>query len=394
MKLNKYYDDLKDSYLFHTVAVKTAEYAAKHPDKKIIKLGIGDVTRPLPATCVEAMKAACDEQLTVAGFKGYGPYEGFDFLREAISSYYAERGTSVAAREIFVSDGAKSDIGNILDLFDRDNTVLVPDPVYPVYVDTNIMCGRKVVYANAGEENGFLPMPDENVSADLIYICSPNNPTGAAYSREALKEWVRYAKEKNAVILYDAAYEAFVTDPALARSIYEVDGARECAIEFCSFSKNAGFTGVRCGWCVLPDELAVGGKKLAAMWLRRQSTRYNGTPYIIQRGAEAALTGTGQAQIKENLDYYKYNADIIGKGLDSLGIYYTGGVNSPYIWMKCPDGMGSWEFFDLLLDECQVVGTPGEGFGECGKGFFRLTSFGTHESTAEATERIKAKFGK
>ncbi len=394
MKLNKYYDDLKDSYLFHTVAVKTAEYVKKNPDKRIIKLGIGDVTRPLPAACVEAMKNACDEQLTAGGFRGYGPYEGFDFLREAIAAYYARRKTRVGAHEIYVSDGAKSDIGNILDLFDRDNTVLVPDPVYPVYVDTNIMCGRKVIYADAGEENGFLPMPDDSVAADLIYICSPNNPTGAAYTREALKEWVKYAKEHNALILYDAAYEAFVTDNALARSLYETDGARECAIEFCSFSKNAGFTGERCGYCVLPDELTVNGKKLADMWLRRQSTRYNGTPYIIQRGAEAALTDEGQAQIKENLDYYKKNADMIGNCLDDLGIYYTGGVNSPYIWLKCPDNMGSWEFFDLLLNECQVVGTPGEGFGECGKGYFRLTSFNTHENTVEAAERIRARFGK
>ena len=394
MKLNKYYDDLKDSYLLHTVAVKTAEYAKKNPDKKIIKLGIGDVTRPLPAACVDAMKAACDEQLTVAGFRGYGPYEGFDFLREAIAAYYAKRGTAVKASEIYVSDGAKSDIGNVLDLFDRDNTVLVPDPVYPVYVDTNVMCGRKVIYAEADEKNGFLPMPNDSVSADLIYICSPNNPTGAAYKREALAEWVKYALSHNALILYDAAYEAFITDGSLARSIYVIDGARECAVEFCSFSKNAGFTGVRCGYAVFPDELVINGKKLADMWLRRQSTRYNGAPYIIQRGAAAALSDTGQAQIKKNLDYYKKNADIIGKCLDGIGIYYTGGVNSPYIWLKCPDNMGSWEFFDLLLQECQVVGTPGEGFGECGKGYFRLTSFNTHENTAEAAERIKARFTK
>ena len=393
MKLNGFYDDLKDSYLFHTVAVKTAEYKEKHPDADIIKLGIGDVTRPLPEACVKAMKAACDEQLTVEGFRGYGPYEGFDFLRTAISGYYASRGTKVAAHEIYVSDGAKSDIGNILDLFDRDNTVLVPDPVYPVYVDTNVMCGRRVIYAGANEENGFLPMPDRAADADLIYICSPNNPTGAAYTREALGEWVRYAAEKGAVILYDAAYEAFVTDGSLARSIYEIDGSRACCIEFCSFSKNAGFTGERCGWCVLPDELVIGGKKLADMWLRRQSTRYNGAPYVIQRGAEAALSAEGQAQIAVNLGYYKKNADVIGACLDRLGIYYTGGVNSPYIWMKCPDGLGSWEFFDLLLDKCRVVGTPGEGFGACGKGYFRLTSFNTHEKTAEAADRIGKYFG-
>ena len=393
MKLNGFYDDLKDSYLFHTVAVRTGEYKEKHPDADIIKLGIGDVTRPLPEVCVTAMKKACDEQLTVEGFRGYGPYEGFDFLREAISGYYALRKTAVAAHEIYVSDGAKSDIGNILDLFDRDNTVLVPDPVYPVYVDTNVMCGRKVVYAEGSEENGFLPMPDRGVDADIIYICSPNNPTGAAYTKDALAEWVSYAMKKGAVIFYDAAYEAFVTDPGCARSIYEIEGARQCCIEFCSFSKNAGFTGVRCGWCVLPDELMINGKKLAAMWLRRQSTRYNGAPYIIQRGAEASLSEKGRAQTQENLRYYKENARIIGKCLDSLGIGYTGGVNSPYIWMKCPDGMGSWEFFDLLLDKCRVVGTPGEGFGACGKGYFRLTSFNTHEKTAEAADRISKYFG-
>ncbi|MBQ3869575.1 MAG: LL-diaminopimelate aminotransferase [Clostridia bacterium] len=391
MKLNQFYNDLKDSYLFHTVAVRTAEYAAKNPGKKIIKLGIGDVTLPLPAVCVKAMKAACDEQLTKEGFVGYGPYEGFEFLRNAISAYYGSRGTKIKASEIFVSDGAKSDIGNILDLFDRDNSVLVPDPVYPVYVDTNVMCGRKIIYANGNEDNGFLPAPDPSVKADLIYICSPNNPTGAAYDKKGLEAWVKYALDVGALILYDAAYEAFITKD-LPRSVYEIDGARGCAIEFCSFSKNAGFTGERCAWCVLPDELVFEGKKLSSMWLRRQSTRYNGAPYIIQRGAAAALTEEGLLQIKKNLDYYKENAKIIGGCLDRLGIYYTGGVNSPYIWLKCPDGLGSWEFFDLLLDKCQVVGTPGEGFGECGKGFFRLTSFGSHENTLEAVGRIEEAF--
>ena len=393
MKLNQYYNDLKDSYLFHTVAVKTAEYAAKNPGKKIIKLGIGDVTLPLPAVCVEAMKTACDEQLTKEGFAGYGPYEGFEFLRRAIADYYASRGTKINASEIFVSDGAKSDIGNILDLFDRDNTVLVPDPVYPVYVDTNVMCGRKIIYANGNEDNGFLPMPDASVRADLIYICSPNNPPGAAYSRAALAEWVKYALDNGALILYDAAYEAFITED-LPRSIYEIDGARSCAVEFCSFSKNAGFTGERCAWCVLPDELVFEGKKLSSMWLRRQSTRYNGTPYIIQRGAAAALSPEGLIQTAENLNYYKENAKTIGACLDSLGVYYTGGVNSPYIWLRCPDNLGSWEFFDLLLSKCQVVGTPGEGFGRCGKGFFRLTSFGSRENTLEAVNRIKEAFAK
>lgn len=393
MKLNQYYNDLKDSYLFHTVAQKTAAYAAEHPGKKIIKLGIGDVTLPLPSVCVEAMKAACDEQLTESGFVGYGPYEGFEFLREAIAGYYGQRNVKIKASEIFVSDGAKSDIGNILDLFDRENVALVPDPVYPVYVDTNIMCGRKVVFANGGAENGFLPAPDPSTKADLIYICSPNNPTGAAYSREALAEWVKYAQDNGALILYDAAYEAFITED-LPRSIYEIEGARCCAVEFCSFSKNAGFTGERCAWCVLPDELVFEGKRLSSMWLRRQSTRYNGTPYVIQRGTAAALTPEGLKQIEQNLDYYKENAKTIGACLDSLGIYYTGGVNSPYIWLRCPDNLGSWEFFDLLLHKCQVVGTPGEGFGVCGKGFFRLTSFGTHENTLEAVRRIKEAFAK
>lgn len=394
MKLNGNFDSIKEGYLFFTVAQKAAAYAAAHPEKKIIKLGIGDVTLPLPQACIDAMKAACDEQSARSGFRGYGPYEGYDFLRKAISDYYKSRGTVVSASEIFVSDGCKSDIGNVLDLFSADITALVPDPVYPVYVDTNLMDGRRVLFAPSSPENGFLPMPDPAIKADLIYLCSPNNPTGAAYDRAGLKAWVDYANSLGAVILYDAAYEAFISDPSLPRSIYEIDGARECAVEFCSFSKTAGFTGTRCGWCVFPDELSRDGKKLSAMWLRRQSTKYNGAPYIIQRGAEAVFSPEGARQVAENLNYYKENAALIAETLDSLGIWYTGGKNSPYIWLKCPNGLGSWEFFDLLLDRCTVVGTPGEGFGDCGRGFFRLTAFGTREATKEAMSRLQVAFGK
>ena len=297
---------------------------------------------------------------------------------------------TLGADEIFVSDGAKSDCGNILDIFSVDNTVLVPDPVYPVYLDTNIMAGRKILFADATAENGFLPMPDENVKADIIYLCSPNNPTGAAYTREQLKVWVDYAKKNDAVILYDAAYEYFVTDKACARSIYEVEGAKECAIELCSYSKTAGFTGVRCGYTVVPSALVREGASLNRLWARRQSTKFNGVSYITQMGAAAVFTEEGERQIRENIDYYRSNAKIISDCLDELGIWYTGGKNSPYIWMKCPNGMTSWEFFDYLLENAQVVGTPGSGFGKNGEGFFRLTAFGTHENTKKACERIRS----
>ena len=390
MKLNTNYSNINDSYLFSTVAKKVAAYQAANPQKKVLRLGIGDVTLPLAPAVIAALHSAVDEMSHKETFRGYGPEQGYAFLKDAIAAYYAERGAAcVAADEIFISDGAKSDLGNILDLFSNSNTVLVPDPVYPVYVDTNVMAGRKIIYMNATAENGFLPMPDYSVDADIIYLCSPNNPTGAAYTKAQLKEWVDYANKKGAVILYDAAYECFVSDEELARSIYQVEGAKTCAIEFCSFSKMAGFTGTRCGWTVVPDEIISDGLSANKMWLRRQTTKFNGVPYIVQRAAAAVFTPKGRSQIAENLGYYKKNAKLIADGLKEVGVWFTGGEHSPYIWFRCPGGMKSWEFFDYLLENAQVVGTPGAGFGVNGEGFFRLTAFGSHEVTAEAMERIK-----
>ncbi len=389
MKFNTNYSNISDSYLFSTIAKKVAAYQAACPDKKVLRLGIGDVTLPLAPAVISALHSAVDEMAAKETFRGYGPEQGYGFLKDAVAGYYAERGADVKGDEIFISDGAKSDLGNILDLFDACNTVLVPDPVYPVYVDTNVMAGRKIAYMNATSQNNFLPMPDYSVDADIIYLCSPNNPTGAAYSKAQLKEWVDYAAAKGAVILYDAAYECFITDDSLARSIFQIEGARSCAIEFCSFSKMAGFTGTRCGWTVVPEELACGGLSANKMWLRRQTTKFNGVPYIVQRGAAAVFTPEGRAQIAENIGYYRQNAKLIADGLKELGIWFTGGENSPYVWLKCPGGMGSWQFFDYLLENAQVVGTPGAGFGVNGEGFFRLTAFGSREVTAEAVERIK-----
>lgn len=389
MKLNSNFKNIKESYLFAEVADRANAYCAANPDKKIIKLGIGDVTLPLAPAVIQAMHGAVDDMSKQETFKGYGPYEGYDFLRESIKNYYTSFGVQLELSEIFVSDGAKSDLGNILDIFSKDNIVLVPDPVYPVYVDTNAMAGRKVIYAGANESNGFLPTPDYGVKADVIYICSPNNPTGAAYSKAQLKEWVDYANKLGAVILYDAAYECFITDDNLARSIFQIEGAKTCAIEFCSLSKTAGFTGTRCGYTVVPKTLEADGQNANRMWLRRQATKFNGVPYIVQKGAAAAFSERGQKEIKQNLAYYKRNAKLIAECMDSLGIWYTGGKNSPYIWLKCPRGMGSWEFFDYLLNGAQVVGTPGAGFGENGEGFFRLTAFGSEQATAEAVARIK-----
>lgn len=389
MKFNGNFNNIADSYLFAEVAARTNAYLAKNPDKKVLRLGIGDVTLPLVPAVIDALHEGVTEMSTKEGFKGYGPYEGYSFLRESIQSYYKSYGVKLDTDEIFVSDGAKSDLGNILDIFSNDNVALVPDPVYPVYVDTNVMAGRKVIYADATEQNGFLPMPDYGVDADIIYICSPNNPTGAAYDKKQLKEWVDYANSKNAVILYDAAYECFIQDENLARSIFQIEGARTCAIEFCSLSKIAGFTGTRCGYTVICKELERDGVKAGKLWLRRQSTKFNGVPYIVQKGAAAVFTQEGMRQIKENLSYYKRNAEKIAKCLDELGVWYTGGKNSPYVWLKCPDGMTSWEFFDKLLTEAQVVGTPGSGFGANGEGYFRLTAFGDEKDTEEAVRRIK-----
>lgn len=389
MKLNTNYLNVNDSYLFSTIAKKVAAYQQAHPDKTVLRLGIGDVTLPLAPAVISALHSAVDEMANKDTFRGYGPEQGYGFLKDSIAAYYKERGVQLAGDEIFISDGAKSDLGNILDLFSQDNVVLVPDPVYPVYVDTNVMAGRKIIYADANEANGFLPMPDYSVDADLIYICSPNNPTGAAYTVAQLKEWVDYATKKGAIILYDAAYECFVESEGLARSIYQVDGAKNCAIEFCSFSKMAGFTGTRCGYTVVPEAIEKDGLSVNKMWLRRQTTKFNGVPYIVQRGAAAVFTKEGREQISKNLDYYRANAKVIAGGLKELGIWFTGGENSPYIWLKCPNGMKSWEFFDYLLENAQVVGTPGVGFGVNGEGFFRLTAFGSAEVTQEAVERIK-----
>ena len=389
MNINKHYAELADSYLFSTVARKAAEFQKANPDREVIKLSIGDVTLPLAKCVVEAMHKAVDEMGTAEGFHGYGPEQGYDFLKDAVRDYYAGHGVNLKSGEIFISDGAKSDLANVLGLFDVNNTVLVPDPVYPTYVDDNVSDGRKVIYAKCDESNNFLPMPDPNVKADIIYICSPSNPTGAVYTPEQLKVWVDHANATGAVILFDAAYECFVSEPGLARSIFEVEGARTCAIEICSFSKIAGFTGTRCGYTVVPEELEREGRSLHQMWLRRQTTKFNGVPYIVQRGAAAVFTESGMAEIQHNLDYYRRNAQVIGKALEEAGVWFCGGKNSPYLWMKCPGGMTSWEFFDYLLEKTGVVGTPGSGFGPCGEGYFRLTAFGKAEKTKIAAELLK-----
>lgn len=388
MKINDNYLNLQESYLFSNIAKKVADFKALHPGADVIRLGIGDVTLPLTRSVVEALHQAVDEMGMAGSFKGYGPEQGYDFLRQAIAGYYQERGVGIDPTEIFVSDGAKCDVANILDIFGQANSVLLPNPVYPVYLDTNTMLGRKVAYIDANMDNGFLPVPDEEQQADLIYLCSPNNPTGAVYTKEGLTKWVDYALARDAVILFDAAYEAFITDPDLPRSIFEIPGARFCAIEFNSLSKTAGFTGTRLGYAIVPMELKRGGTLLNKLWLRRQTTKFNGVPYIIQRAGAAVFSPKGQMEIRENLTYYRENAAIIATGLDVLGIWYVGGKNSPYLWMKTPEGMTSWEFFDFLLEKAWLVGTPGVGFGNNGEGFFRLTAFGNRAQTKEAMTRM------
>ena len=398
-KLNENYQNVKDSYLFAEIARRVKVYEETHPEKAadIIRLGIGDVTLPLTKSVIEALHEAVDSQAVSETFKGYGPEQGYAFAQEAIADYYARNGVEVKATDIFISDGAKSDTGNITELFAKDNVVLVPDPVYPVYVDTNTMDGKNIIYMNGTKENDFLPMPDENVKADIIYLCSPNNPTGACYNKEQLEAWVAYALKNDAVILYDSAYEAFITDPTLPRSIYAIEGAKKCAIEFCSLSKTAGFTGTRFSYTVVPEELVFetsngGTLSLHNMWNRRQCTKFNGTPYIIQYAGAKVFTEEGMKECQENIGYYRENAHMIAETLEKKGISFTGGVNSPYIWFECPKGMESWEFFDYLLENAQIVGTPGAGFGENGKNDFRLTSFGKHEKKKEAMERFNALF--
>ena len=396
-KLNENYLNLKESYLFSEIAHRVNSYISANHDKKVIRLGIGDVTLPIGSTVISQLHEGVDALASAETFKGYGPEQGYAFLREAIVDYYKRNGVAIESDEVFVSDGAKSDTGNITDLFDKDNVILIPDPVYPVYVDTNIMNGRNITYIDANAENNFLPMPDHSVHADIIYICSPNNPTGAAYNKEQLKEWVDYALKNDAIILYDSAYECFITDETLPRSIFAIDGAKKCAIEFCSLSKTAGFTGTRCGYTIVPKDLtftASTGAELSlnAMWNRRQTTKFNGVSYIVQKGATAAFSVEGMAQCKENIKYYQENARIIAEGLAKKNIRYFGGVNSPYIWFECPNNMDSWDFFDYLLNNAQVVGTPGAGFGKNGQKFFRLTSFGNRENTIEAMKRIDKLF--
>lgn len=390
VKTNANYRNLKENYLFAEIDARVNRYAAENPEKDIIRLGIGDVTLPLCGAVINALHAAVGEMGSADTFRGYGPYRGYGFLLEAIRGYYRKKGVNLETDEIFVSDGAKSDVGNILDIFSADNTVMIADPVYPVYVDTNIMDGRTVFFADSCEENGFLPPPPEDKKPDIIYICSPNNPTGSVYGREQLKQWVDFANANGSVILFDAAYEAFVSDPQLPTSVFEIPGAETCCIEFCSLSKTAGFTGTRCGYTVIPRELTACGDKIGELWLRRQSTKFNGVSYIVQRGAEAVFSEEGQKQIAENIAVYRKNAKIITDALDGLGISYTGGKHSPYIWMKCPGGIGSWEFFDLMLKKANVVGTPGAGFGGNGEGFFRLTAFNNERNTREAMRRIKS----
>ncbi len=389
MRINHNYLNLKESYLFSLIGKKVNEYKQQHPEKNVIRLGIGDVTLPLVPAVVDAMHKAVSEMGNPDTFKGYGEEQGYAFLRQGVCGYYARKGVTLDIDEVFISDGAKSDIGNILDIFDVDNTVIIPDPVYPVYVDTNIMAGRKIVFVDGNIENNFLPLPDRNTGGDIVYICSPNNPTGAVYTKEQLQAWVDWALERQAVILFDSAYEIFIRDKSLPTSIYQVPGAKKCAIEFCSLSKMAGFTGTRCGYTVIPQELVRDNVPLNKLWLRRQTTKFNGVPYIVQRGAEAVFTDEGMNQISEQISYYLENARIIAETLTELGIWFTGGKNSPYIWLECPNKMSSWEFFDHLLQNFSVVGTPGAGFGNNGEGFFRLSAFGNRSNVTEAMERIR-----
>ena len=388
MKICPGFLNLKDRYLFTLIAQKVREYEEQNPKQEIIRLGIGDVTLPLSSVVVSAMQQAVGEMGRAETFRGYGDEQGYGFLRQAVCRYYASKGVELAHTEVFIGDGAKSDLGNILDIFAQENTVLIQDPAYPVYVDTNTMAGRQIQYLAGTVQNDFLPLPSPDLEADIVYICSPNNPTGAVYSKGQLQQWVDWALEREAVILFDSAYEAFIQDPGLPTSIYEIEGAKRCAIEICSLSKTAGFSGVRCGHTVVPHELVRVGVSLNELWLRRQTTKFNGVSYIVQRAAAAVFTDDGLQQAQENIKYYMENARLISAALEELGLWFTGGRNAPYIWLQCPGGMGSWEFFDYLLQEYGIVGTPGAGFGQQGEGFFRFTAFGRREDVLKAIERL------
>ena len=386
---NLNYANLKNSYLFAGIAQRLREYQTKHPEEHLYRMGIGDVSLPLCGAVIRALHEAVEEQAVKESFHGYMPECGAPFMREAIAEYYACRGVKLDTDEVFVSSGASDELGDILDLFDRSSSAMVMEPAYPAYVDASIIAGRDILHVPAGKECGFVPAPDDSISADLLYICSPNNPTGAVFTKSQLQAWVDFANRKGAVILFDAAYEAFIEDPELPHSIFELEGARTCAIEICSLSKTAGFTGTRLGYTVIPKELERMGMNLSAMWVRNRTTKTNGVSYIIQKGGAAVFTPEGQEQIRANIQVYKNNAKVLMGVLDELGIWYCGGKNAPYIWMQCPNGMGSWDFFDYLLSEIQVVGTPGQGFGSCGEGYIRFSTFGSPEDTAEAARRLK-----
>lgn len=389
VKINNNYKNIKETYLFTETARRIKKFSETHKDINVIKLSIGDVTRPLIDEVVDAMISSAEQMRNKETFKGYGPEQGYDFLKEKIQSYYKkEMNVELDINDIFISDGAKSDLGNITDIFSNDNIITVTDPVYPVYVDSNIMCGRTLNYIEANESNNFLPMPNDNIVGDIFYLCSPNNPTGAVYSYDQLKKWVDFTNNKKAIILFDAAYERFVLEDK-PRSIFEIEGAKTCAIEFCSFSKTAGFTGTRCGYTVVPKELEVDGVSLNKMWLRRQTTKFNGVSFVVQKGAEAVFSESGKVHIDETINYYRENMKIITDTFKRLNVKFYGGINSPYIWFKVPDGFNSWEFFDYLLEKAGVAGTPGVGFGNCGEGFLRLTAFNTHENTKLAMDRIE-----
>ena len=385
---NTNYQNLEESYLFYHIAQKTKAYLEKHPDDYLYRMGIGDVSLPLCDEVIKALHQAVEDQAKKDTFHGYMPECGDSDLRRIIADYYKNRNVVISEEEVFISSGASDELGDILDLFGREKNVLIMEPAYPAYVDANIIAGNRIIHVPAGEENGFLPLPDEKISADVIYICSPNNPTGAVFDFAGLKKWVDYANRTDAVIIFDAAYEAFIEEEEIPHSIYEIKDARKCAIEICSLSKTAGFTGTRCGYTVIPKELIRGGMNLNQMWIRNRTTKTNGVSYIIQKGAAAVFTEEGQKQIHDNINLYKKNAACLMEALDKLGIWYCGGKNAPYIWMKCPEGMGSWEFFDYLLQEIQVVGTPGAGFGICGEGYFRFSTFGSQEDTEAAAERL------
>lgn len=385
---NTNYKNLKDSYLFYHIAQKTKAYLGQHPGAYLYRMGIGDVSLPLCDAVIQALHKAVDDQGIKNTFHGYMPECGDPGLRKTIAGYYKKRNVDLSPEEVFISSGASDELGDILDLFGRDKTVMIMEPAYPAYVDANIIAGNTIIHISSGEAEGFVPQPDERNRADVIYICSPNNPTGAVFSRERLKQWVDYANRTDAVLLFDAAYEAFIEDEDIPHSIFEIEGARTCAIEICSLSKTAGFTGTRLGYTVIPKELERNGMHLNEMWIRNRTTKTNGVSYIIQKGGAAVFTEEGQKQIRERIQVYKKNAKVLMEALDRLGIWYCGGKNAPYIWMKCPKGMGSWEFFDYLLQEIQVVGTPGEGFGACGEGYFRFSTFGSPEDTKEAAERL------